>query len=441
MTHSNLKWILSELPYLEAQELIDASTREKLAGHYQSQMSGVANSGGSKLLSVLSIIGGVLVGLGFILLVAYNWELYSREVKTFFALAPLMVIQGIILFGKFRENRSTTFNEVTATLLCLTVGASMAILSQTYNIQGELDSYLKLWMLLIIPVVYALRSNMAGFIYFILTLVWVSSAQIEGGSAAWFWFFGGLIIPYYYFQVLKKDRFSSSSYFFSFVFILWILTSVGISLEKAVPGLWIIIYACLVFIIYFAGIKWFDKSGPFNFLGKGGILVLMYLFTFYFFWDGVGIGNFRSEARFNNLGAYFDYLVLAGVVIYCLYIFVKERHLVKKEIGVLAALPILAAVSFVLLSFSGDFAAVIVLVFNLTTLGVGIYLIYHGLRHDSISESNLGMLFVGILILTRFFDIEMGFLVRAVVFLILGSCFIGVNVLLKKRIGGNHEKA
>lgn len=439
MIKNNIKWILSELPYLKEINILDLESHEKIKTYYEEKMKEDFAESNNKVLNIVSIIGGILIGLGIILLFAYNWKLFGREIKAAIGIVPLVVIQGIILFGKIKGFNSTAFKETTAAVLSLVLGSSMAIISQAYQIQGDIDSFLTVWMLLLIPMVYILRSNISGFIYFALTIIWASYSQINDGSAIWFWFYGLLIIPYYYLGVVKKDRYSSSTFFFTVTFIIWILSSVGVCLEKAVPGLWIIIYSLIIFIMYYTGIKYFAKTGAFSFFGKYGTIFMAYLFTFEYFWRDVGLNHIRDGYRFNNNGTIVDYIILGLLAVYFIYICIKDAAVIKNDIGAFIFLPVLSIAAFFTISISDDFVPLVTLGFNIAALLIGVFSIYIGVRGKNMAETNLGMFFVGLLICTRFFDFGLGFIERSVAFLILGVLFISTNIFIKKRIGAKDE--
>lgn len=434
-----IKWLLSELPILLEKNLISEDSADKIETYYSIKLKEEYQKSGRNIFTIITILGSILIGLGFILLSAYNWELMSRELKVASAIVPLVTIQGVILFGKIKEFKSKLFVEVTGILLALLIGGSMAIISQAYQIQGDIRSFLQVWMILIIPMVYILRSNMIGLIYFILTIVWTSIVQIDGGSGSLFWLFGALILPYYYFYIIKKERFSNSSFFFNLAFVIWLLTSVGIALEKAVPGLWIIIYSLIFVILYYLGITLFDKSGPFHFIGKYGAVYLSYLFTFKFFWEDIGFYNFRTDAKFNNLGIFSDYIILTALLGYFVYICITNFEVIAEELGIFSFLPVISVAAFFLGSSGDSTLLLIAFIFNIFTLILGILSINSGFKNRNFVETNMGMAVVGLLIMTRFLDLDFGFIEKAVSFIVLGAIFISVNFFIKIKTGENNE--
>ena len=69
----------------------------------------------------------------------------------------------------------------------LAIGASIALISQTYNIHGDLVNFLLIWVVLAAPVMYLSKSSMSFFLYLGGIIWWASMAQNDGRHAAWFW--------------------------------------------------------------------------------------------------------------------------------------------------------------------------------------------------------------------------------------------------------------
>jgi hypothetical protein len=72
---------------------------------------------------------------------------------------------------------------------------------------------------------------------------------------------------------------------------------------------------------------------------------------------------------------------------------------------------------------------------------VGIYLMVRGYVRQQVSIFNVGMLLITALIVARLFDVDMNFLVRGILYIVLGVVFFGVNYRMRKQKGGatSHE--
>ena len=83
--------IHSDLSELLKAEIISPETADDIRAYYQKKKE----QSGNRLFVVFGILGAILVGLGIILIIAHNWDELSRTTKTFFALLPMLIGQGI----------------------------------------------------------------------------------------------------------------------------------------------------------------------------------------------------------------------------------------------------------------------------------------------------------------------------------------------------------
>ena len=108
------------------------------------------------------VLGATLVGLGTILIIAHNWDDLGRTVKTVFAFIPLLAAQLACWFALYRKPEKIAWRESASVFLVLSVGACMAMVSQIFNLGGELSDFLLVWIAVCIPVVYVMNSGMAA---------------------------------------------------------------------------------------------------------------------------------------------------------------------------------------------------------------------------------------------------------------------------------------
>ncbi|MEW6448983.1 MAG: DUF2157 domain-containing protein, partial [Bacillota bacterium] len=156
MDKKKIKWLYSELPLLIDKQIISEESAQRLRQYYGDVEEG---SGRRMAFIVFGILGAALIGAGIILILAHNWDALSRTFRTVLALAPLIIAQSLAGWVIWRRSESASWREGTATFLMFAVGASIALISQTYHISGGGDSFLLTWMLLSVPLVYLMRAN------------------------------------------------------------------------------------------------------------------------------------------------------------------------------------------------------------------------------------------------------------------------------------------
>ena len=86
MRQRYLKWLYKQLPSLVDAGVLTEDTADRIRGHY-----GDVNphSGRAVAMIVCSVLGALLIGLGIILLLAYNWTDLGRPVRTVLSLVSL----------------------------------------------------------------------------------------------------------------------------------------------------------------------------------------------------------------------------------------------------------------------------------------------------------------------------------------------------------------
>jgi hypothetical protein len=89
---------------------------------------------------------------------------------------------------------------------------------------------------------------------------------------------------------------------------------------------------------------------------------------------------------------------------------------------------------FILIFLIGLNSPVAVVLVNLLVLGLGIFLVRKGANLDHLGILNYGLLIIAILVTCRFFDSDLNFIIRGILFLIVGIGFFVSNLwMLKKR--------
>ena len=103
---------LAKLGYLEQAQL------ERIQDEYM-----ISRKEHTNAFLIFALIGVVFIGAGVISMFAYNWSMFSREMKAFIAFLPLLGVQGL-LFLKIRAQASDVW------IQSLTLALGIAFLSR-----------------------------------------------------------------------------------------------------------------------------------------------------------------------------------------------------------------------------------------------------------------------------------------------------------------------
>jgi hypothetical protein len=97
----------------------------------------------------------------------------------------------------------------------------------------------------------------------------------------------------------------------------------------------------------------------------------------------------------------------------------------------LATKPLVAFVGYAIVETGGAPMTAAVL-FDVYLFALGLGTLIAGVRERQLGVVNGGMLVLAALILARFFDSDLGFVVRGVAFIVMGGLFLTTNLVLMK---------
>jgi uncharacterized membrane protein len=435
MSRRNVQWLYDELPELVNKGVLSQEYSDKLKEYYGERPSG---SRQSLSLTIFGILGAFLIGLGIILMLAHNWDMLSRSMRTVISLVPLVLAQLLALWVMIRRSDSTAWREGVSTFFMLAIGSSLALIGQTYHISESTANFILVWMLLSLPLVYFMNVCFPAVLYLIGITCWSGFAQVEIGHAAMFWPLFALIVPCV-FQSAKNNIYSNRTRLLFWGVAVCLCISVGIVMEGTIPGLWIIVYSALFAGLYLVDTLLLSENkniwrNPFHTIGASGIFMLSLVLTYEWPWKHIGWTNYRTYGGYNQLAGLLDYfllLLLVAIAVYLLVVCVRERECFRLLYGFM---PVLAILAYALCGFVSDILMPIIL-FNIYIFILGIGTMIAGFRSYRVGVVNAGMAIMMILIVARFFDSDIGFILKGMIFVLLGIGFLVTNIILIRRKG------
>jgi len=424
MNQKNVKWLYEQLPELVEKKIIPAESVELIRSYYGAVDK---NLGSRTMLTMFGIIGVVLVGLGMILILAHNWENLDRMTRTLMIVGKLLTAQIIVGAVIWFKKDQAAWTESASTFLMLIIGASIALIGQTYHIADDFSSFILTWMLLSIPLVYIMKVTTPALLYLIGITIWVVSVD-NGVNKHFIWPLLSLS-GFYYWQLLKRNRYANPAVLLSWFFTLCFYTCFGKAFAIHLQSLSVLVYATLFAITYFIGLIWFDDpeknwKKPFKIIGLAGSISVSFLLTTKNVWKSIGWGLDRTEMAE-------AFLLGSLMVIALLLIRIVMKKKIKRNI-LFGIAPVVAGFGLVLLYFdrSGINATVLM---NAYVLSLSVMLILRGVREGSLGVLNIGMLMVAAMMIMRFFDSNFSFVVRGLAFVVMGSCFLVTNWIMVRR--------
>ncbi|QVY66535.1 DUF2157 domain-containing protein [Polaribacter sp. Q13] len=417
---------IKELPELIQNGVISKEIASKIENYYNSRSASKSSS--NNLFTIFGVLGSLLVGLGIILILAHNWDDFSKTVKSILAFLPLVVGQFIVGYSILKE-KSKTWLESSGVFLFFAVGSSISLISQIYNIPGNLSSFLLSWILLCLPLIYLLKFKGVFLLTLIFATVYACSLGYSFSSETkvpWFYILlFALLLPQYFYH-LKNNLTTNFTAILNWLFPLSLIIVFGAFLNT-VYRLDVILYSFLLGFIYNVGqLKSFrslrvSKNG-FLVIGSLGLVITMLMVSFESFW------NIDFEISF--LGNK-ELLIGGFLMLSTLYMLIKNNSFSKFNFNnIFQFIPFLMILFYATQSLDTRITVALV---NITVLVLGVSIVKKGVDKASFVILNYGLLIITALITCRFLDTEMTFIIRGLLFIIVGAGFFVTNYLMLKK--------
>jgi hypothetical protein len=434
---SGIRWLLAELPDLTAQGILSAETADAVRRHY----AGDAPPEPRRIGFVLSaILGSLLVGAGIILLVAHNWDFLSRPVRCAIAFTPLLLSHGLGIFVLVRRNQSAPWREVAAILNVAAIGTAIALVSQTYQIQGDFARFILVWLILALPIVYLFQTSVGLSAWFVGAAVWACSSK-HGDffgvypNDLWAWPLLFLGLPAFVVQ-LRQSRNGYGTLLATTALAIACAFSLAQTDEIGAQSFWRCSFAAYWSLVYLVGAVLFHdwrprRFHPFVAFGWIGIVSLGVFLSFQDQWRNRQWQNavdFVPRHYPDLFAGAIQIAWIAAALLLAGYALWKKR---ESNLAPAALTPIVV-IAWLIAKQSGD-GLVPFLSLNFFLLALGLYTLLRGIRSGRVFEANLGMVVIAILATARFFDTDLEFVVRGIAFILIGLGFLATNLVVFKR--------
>ncbi len=423
-------WLLRELTDLVGRGVLDDKSAARLREHY-AQAAAAQGPGWGTIL--LAIGGAALVGLGVILIFAHNWEDWTPEVRVAFSLAPLLLGQLAAL--QALRNRSRLWSEGAGVFTAIAIGASIALIAQTYQFGGDLPRFLLTWTLLALPLVYLLDSSATAALCWIGALAWTLASRHEGwwGESAQdvirlpaFLLLASLPLPHLM-RHIRVDRGSSRVAWLLRVALIVIVAGIAVAPDYRQWNELLFVYAgmataaALAGSLYFSGVRglW---GNPLLGAGHLGVLAIALLMTVHDVWREVHAPH--------------SALLLIPCVLGLLAVWFAAQLMRSEGVLLPFAIAALTPMVFLLDALAPQQPSMVIVLAHVYVLTLAAALIRTGLRDGRLGLANEGAGLIAVLVLLRFFDSDLSYVVRGVGFIVTGAGFFATNLWLRRYVRG-----
>ncbi|OEU53630.1 MAG: hypothetical protein BA871_02955 [Desulfuromonadales bacterium C00003096] len=419
-------WLYRELPELVRSRVLDEGVAEGLRDHY-GPAPGRRRSLG---LVICAALGALLVGLGIILLLAHNWADLSRLQRTLLSFAPLLMGQLLAGWTWLRRRSSRAWCEGAAISLLVAIGASIALVGQTYHISGDLPRFVLVWMLLAVPLIYFFDAVLPALLYWLGVTWWCFLGAWDGLPVMFFWLLVALPMPFWWRLVADKKRTLAAAWL-SWGLALCLAIGLGVSTHDSLERIWAPLYLAFFAVCFLASDQWQASAAirrPFRLLGSWGTVGIILVMTFKDVWREL-LWHPLSEASWSGWP---EYLLLGVLLLLAIGLLVR-RMIAGQWLDSLFGLAAPGLTMAILASPQLLPIGAALLLANLYVLVLGGAMLREGLHSGLLPRINAGLGILSALIAVRFFDSQLPFTVRGVLFILIGLAFLAVNLLVKRR--------
>lgn len=363
----NKEWLKKEVAEWENKGIITEDQAQAILSLYAGESPREAAKGRSRAITVISVIGSVLIGIGVILIVASHWNEIPAFLRFILLVGTTFATYYLGWHLEFETKTKPQLGHALIFLASIMVGATIFLTAQIFNVNANAHWLVLLWFLAISPLCYPFNSKpilgLSLFTFILWMFLYVSSMRHYLSSLDLFMLylvFGislyGLgqihtrIKPYSHFRLTYQNAglfFILLSYFFfslgsSYESILWEITTT----DWTIKVLFVLFGVTAVITVAYTGMQYEKfKQVKYEFLmlllafaGCVGIWLVSFLgdlltnrpvttilfvvYTLMLFALSIGsilIGYSRAAPSFMNLGMLFFVLGVLNLYFTTLY--------------------------------------------------------------------------------------------------------------------------
>lgn len=421
------KHVLNELD-----ELLEAAViTEDEAGRIRNYYAQKPQPENNRQIIIFAILGSLLVGMGLILIIAHNWDALPKAMKLGIGLFPMFVAQALCGYLLWKKSTSIAWRESASVFLVFAIATAIAIVSQVYNMDGTLASFLFYWMVLTLPIIYVMRSSAVSLLFWI-GITWYACddgyIHFYNTIPYKYWLLALSAVPWYI-HLCRKDE-SAFTYFHNWIIAISLVITLG-TFANHTEELILPAYILLFGIFILAGqLPVFSRhrlvADAYLVLGSLGLVTLLLSLSFKWYWQEI----YRRETfdwLYTSEGILCIVLLLiAGGLFAMLLRHQKVTQLLSKSY----VIPVF--IGLFIIGLGSPYTAQVLM--NIFVLVLAVYTIREGAKADHLGRMNYGLLIFALLIICRFFDTNLSFVIRGLLFVLVGLGFFAMNYrMIRKR--------
>lgn len=445
MSKENYAWLERELPSWVGEGIVTKEGATALLSRYERETSAHRSSG-----MAFSLLGFALVGLGIISILAYNWDALGHLERTLLAVVLLVGAQAFGFLVKRYKPNDTSLLEGSGVLWFLMMGASLAIIGQTYHLGCTVFDFLSVWLLLSFGIAWLLPSSSAAFLQIILwTVVWISNRNdfaslidMNAGSFLSPWILLGIALCWlgYYVWQLKTAKNTNTTLLLSWglaiSLLLIFIVEIAIQMHEMFNLRSTLNFLALFFAMYYmVGMLYLSHGEktwqrPFERIGKFGALLLVLSHTSFKLWNWMD-----RSASYMHEPSHISWLMICFIVFYGVLLVLVIRKIKQVPAEVLVIFTPLIFFVYTAIQNSSEVSAYAAMLFINASLILGAsVMIVCGAKEAKIGLINQGMILIALTGWIHFMDANFDLVAKGMAFIVTGILFLVINALVRRKL-------
>jgi uncharacterized membrane protein len=147
--------------------------KERILTRYRLLKKADEKAGPGKLVTTLSVLGSILVGVGVILFIASNWSVIPNWGRLFVVFSSMLAGYGMGFYFRYEAKNYPKVGASLILLGSLIFGAGMFLIAQIYHITVHYPNGPLLWGLFVLPLAYLLRFKSLVSLAILVLLIWL----------------------------------------------------------------------------------------------------------------------------------------------------------------------------------------------------------------------------------------------------------------------------
>lgn len=424
----NTKWLGQEIERWVRDGIIDRNQADGINDLYPEE-----TPSGNWGPLIFSVIGAIIFGLGVILLFAYNWDKIHKFAKLALIFSALLGAHGAGYYFRGKGASRSYLSEAFFALGTMFFGSGIWLVAQIYNIDEHYPNAFILWGIGALFLAWSLPSIVQGVMASVLLVLWCSFENFSFDSRT---NMAPLLILLGILPLAWRMRSRIMLAVAVPSFILSLFFNCHYFFERVAPSLFISVAALLMAMAIIVRKKNLFPESSAVFAVYGGIIywISLYVFTF----PDADRHIFRNY-WFDEVNSTIYVLVAASAAVIAWLMAILPARKIKDDLNNFYrvdhfAVPVTVLVVILNFGWLSEFdgwggAAV----FNIIFLFQSIMLISHGCRSVNSKLTATGTVLLAFLAFARYADLFDSLLVRAVVFLAVGTAIFIIGMRYSRR--------